>query len=109
MEIQASTSQTGTTIKSQFFQTNLATVALLAASILPNSVYLFPVEDQLPNIEHMKFVGNEYSFASEVNQKDPYTQILETFASNIIENSVETEPDIALITKKRFLDMYEDF
>lgn len=101
--------QTNSMTQVQFIQTNLATVALLAASILPKSVHSFYFQPGLQSTEHIILGNSQYSFASEMTQENAYAKTLESFANNIISNLVETEQDIAMITKRRFSDMYEDF
>lgn len=109
MESEIDKNLTGTVTNTRYFQTNFATVALMAISILPASVHNFPSEVHMPRTEYIRSGGAEYRFASEVGTDGEYIQILESFATKLIENLVDTEPEIALITKDRFLDMYEDF
>jgi hypothetical protein len=109
MEPQTNSTQTNSISNTGFFQTNLATAVLLAASILPSTVHHIPSEVHMPNIEQTRFGGAEYPFTSEVNQEEQYMQVLENFATELLNNIVDTEPDIAQITNDYFFEMYENF
>lgn len=101
---------TSTRITPQTTQTNLATVILVAAvSLIPTSSYAIPSWTHLSHARYAKFEGPNVSFPSQEDKMQKYVKILETFASSILDGSSYDDLEIAIVTNKRFVDMYDDF
>lgn len=92
-------------------QTGLALALLVPISILPGAVYPSPPVTFSTNMsfEGCRFSDLKFRFLSEINVLDTSRTVLENFASTLLEDIVDTNPEISQITRGRFFDMYEDF
>ncbi|MBA2335147.1 MAG: hypothetical protein M3449_04240 [Acidobacteriota bacterium] len=95
--------------KHQLNQTGIASLVLIAASAIPTTNYQLPPSDRDVIPENRRFADLKFQFLSELSDEQLHVQILDNFASALLESLVDTDPEIALITRKRFFDMYEDF